>query len=232
MYLNQLDIQTTHDYARDMLNNNRDRLTNFETAAQAICKVLYEDFTDDEGNPAFGLVRVFRLFERREMPDPLRPKVRHEVDHWLVLMGTYGLEADWCDTSKSRKHRMQPLDQDASAMVRAATEQLGIVPGDLSSSSVSPLTMDQSGQLVRTFYVPVAAGSKHITDQDEFVKPYGIKSVVGIGTTFASQKAYMMLIFSRMHIDEYKRDLIASMGPFVSTLLAIYDGRQAIWETT
>jgi hypothetical protein len=62
------------------------------------------------------------------------------------------------------------------------------------------------GKTYNVFYVPEALGSPAIPAQDGFVRPYGIRSVVGCGGIHLTGDLYAAILFSRVPIPPESAD--------------------------
>jgi hypothetical protein len=101
---------------------------------------------------------------------------------------------------------------------------LGTVAGE------ERLELKQAAYMTNYFHVPQAPGSPFIPAQDEFVRPYGVQSVIGIGGEFVSQSFYIALCFSKVAINEDDARKFTELSAFLSTMLAIYDGKGVLWN--
>ncbi len=202
-----------------------DTLQNFEQAAQAWAQTIYETFREPRENSTFALVRFYRIEKYDNLPPDLRAKAKADWPYAIALVGTYGDEVAWCARQKSKGH--QVLDAESTApMMRAAIQSIGLTGGPATSEA---LAMQQDAALSKYFYVPDAIDSPYVPAQDEFVLPYGIKSVIGFGIRFLSRCAYMALCFSKVSLAETDVEKFVSLLPFVSTSLAAFDERGALW---
>jgi two-component system, NtrC family, sensor kinase len=181
-----------------------------ETAAQAVCDLLYERLVDEDGNPACALVRLYKTHPYGNLePDlqafavelagrPLDSDVR-----CLTLLGTRGLLDEWSARRLSRGHKTIPLvSADAVArlpMVISLITELGL---DV-ETVLRPPERDASlaDRTYDVFHVPEALGSPHLPAQD-FVAAHGIRSAVGFGGVLFSGDFYAVVLFSRVPIDE------------------------------
>lgn len=100
----------------------------------------------------------------------------------LTLLGTAGLEPEWNDPAASLAHRALPLLSDemvrSMPMVHQLFRQLGVEMEELLEPDPAFFS-DENQQAFNVFYVPEARDSPHIPAQDDFVRPYGIRSVLG-----------------------------------------------------
>jgi len=230
-----LDLHTSDSYAIDdfgrlLLSANRTNLGSFEEAARVCVKAIYDTFRQPDGHGTFALVRIYRLCRYDELLPELQAIASADVPQWMALMGTIGNEPAWCDRRTSQGHKAIQAVGDRSPMLTAAFEQIGLdkIVGAKRASTNSPI-MKNADLFTNYFHVPNAAGSPFIPAQHEFVKPYHIQSVVGLGSAFLSKAIHLTLCFSDIFIDDDVAQKFARLSEYVSTLLAIYDGRGTIW---
>lgn len=227
--LHSADAPTLMDFARELLLTHRDNVGSFEDAAQAITESIFHTFRQPDGSPTFALVRVYRLTRYEELLAELRPLVDAPRERWMTLMGTYGIEPAWCDRHESQGHKALNLGVDQSPMVSAAIYQLGLdIAVDMPKAPID-LPVPEATLMTRYFHVEHAPGSPYIPAQEDFVKRYGIQSVTGVGSTFVSQSAYLLLCFARAHLSTTVAANFSQTAPFISTLLAGYD-EEKIWS--
>lgn len=220
------DIATMNDFGRQLLSDYRSSLQTFDQAAQTIVERIYQTFRTPQGDPIFALLRIFYLARPDHVPNAWRVSA-DPTDVSLSLAGSYGDEPAWCHPDQSRQHKVVLLSSQATPMMLEAFRQLGIQP-QLGAQG-EPAQQIMSADL-RRFYVPEALGSAFIPDQEQFVKPYGIRSVVGVGSQFVSGNAYMLIGFSKQFIDDQQSLNFTALAPYVATLLAIYEAKEPLWS--
>ena len=209
-----------------------------EEIADRIVKHLYNGFVlDNTGEKAFALARFFISMPFRELEPPLKRYVEGRLpehkelgpdSRCLTLLATYGQEAPWCDRTKSREHRAIPIDSPELAtelpMIALLCKQFGIDSNSvsdvvLSYSDRSPqavatidsdVVMDQDQATFNVFFVPEAFDSPYIYAQEEFVKPFGIHSVLGFGGILSAGQIFAVILFSRASI---KREVAQRFKP-------------------
>lgn len=205
-----------------------------EAAAQQYTKTVYEALSD-----SLALLRIFATVRRCDLPDNNRRFVdelaasagasEQLTDDTLVLslLGTMGVEPDWCVRQESQDHMGIPLISQGFVaqipMIARMLKQLGVDLEwvDRTDTAIVGKTLGvQSG----TFYVADAAtavdsqGRKIIAAQD-FVGRHEIKTVFGIGGGYVGTSVYVTIIgfcrelveqahveALRAHIDRFKAE--------------------------
>jgi len=209
-----------------------------EEIADRIVNNLYQGFTlKSDGEKAFALVRFFISLPYRELESPLKRYVENRRgEHGdlrpdtrcLTLLATCGQSDEWCDRNKSVDHRAIPIDSPDLAtelpMVALLCKQFGI---DSSSSGDvllahpersqqglatidSDVVMDQDQATFNVFFVQDALNSPFIYAQEEFVRPFSIKSVLGYGGILSAGRIFAVILFSRASI---KREVAQRFKP-------------------
>lgn len=229
LVLSQCDAADIEDYGRSHLQEYQDNLLSFEDAAQITTESIFKTFRTVEDNPFFALVRIFRFGPRGDVNEALLSQSDTDATYWLTLMGSYGLEDAWCHRTGSIGHQLIPADSPATPMLRAAFDQIGLTFGRPQSLNTITLQGSSGSTLSQYFHVEQALGSPYIPAQDEFVDPYSIQSVLGIGCPFRDQSAYVCIAFSTEAINAEQADMFNSLNPFVGTLLATYN-ESRLWH--
>ncbi|MFN8531255.1 MAG: hypothetical protein U0670_21850 [Anaerolineae bacterium] len=203
-------------FARD----GRSTARTFEGAAQWICESMFRTFVLGDQSPLFALFRIYRICTHHQLPPDIRIPARADSPYWFALAGTYGVEPAWQDRKQSKTHQAIPEALGRVApMFRAGISQLRLKwgqPGEIQMQSMGAGT-------VQYFYVPEAEGSPYILDQEQFVLPYGIHSVIGIGSVFLSGAAYIAFGFTRASLEASVIEKWTVLAPHVSTLLGNFD---------
>lgn len=200
----------------------RAEASTMEEAAQAITSYLYRSVVDDEDRPACPLVRLYKTHRFGMLPADLQEFAQASVSdqdldeeiRCLTLLGTSGHDAAWNDRRRSEGHRAIPLvDVELVAqlpMVSALIEQLGVdvatvvQPGD-QASVLHHRDYD-------VFFVPEAEDSPMVPAQAGFVRPFGIRSVVGCGGMLPSRDLFALMLFTRVALDAATADLFRTLA--------------------
>jgi PAS domain S-box-containing protein len=137
----------------------------------------------------------------------------------LSLRATRGLEADWNDPACSREHRVIALPPEPpyrTPMLKALVEQLGM---PVTGSAMAALGADRPPRLFDVFHVVEAHGSSHVPDQERFVEPYKVQSVLGFGGVVPPAQIFVVLLFSCVTIPASTAELFRTLAPSVGLAL-------------
>jgi hypothetical protein len=191
-----------------------------EEAATRMCRFLYNEFgamsTAAGADTGFGgadcaLVRLYKTHAYRRLEPALRrfaDKALGDVKappalRCLTLLATAGDEPEWNDRHMSRSHRAIPLPSprivEQAPMVAQLVRQFGLDLADIINPSPD-FVREMVGRSYGVFHVEEALGSAFIPAQEEFVRRYGIQSVVGFGGALRSGDIFAVVLFSRVRI--------------------------------
>jgi hypothetical protein len=181
-----------------------------EAAAQRIVGYLYDELGDGQGNRACALVRLYKTHPYHQLEPDLQefawqalgeqpaPDVR-----CLTLLATAGEEPAWNDRRRSSGHQAIPLPAEQMVLRLPMVAQLITQLGLDVASVVNPEPAELRALSQRTydvFHVVEAAGSPHLPAQDEFVRPYGIRSALGFGGMLYTGDFYAVVLFSKVPV--------------------------------
>ncbi|MDQ7024420.1 MAG: hypothetical protein Q9P01_19460 [Anaerolineae bacterium] len=212
-----------------MLYEYRDSCASFEEAAQAIVEDYFNLFRSKNDEPEFALIRIFQTMGFDKLTPELQASAKLSSGHFLTLMGTIGIEEAWCDRRQSQSRKAIPINQSMSPMFKGIFRELGFTWEDVTGDEVVVGQKVKDMSMIRFFHVEDVHSSSYITDQEQFVHPYGIQSAIAIGTQFISNAAYVLIGFSTQTISEEQAGQLTNIAPYISTLLAIFDGNEAFW---
>jgi PAS domain S-box-containing protein len=202
-----------------------------EDAAQRIAQYLYRNLGDREsGTRHCALVRCFLTRPYRDLDPPAQDRVRDVLGEappspdllCLTLVGTAGDRREWNDRARSRRYRAIPLAGRAFIaqfpMFAQLLQQLGVefTPEPPNGPSV---LLDSAADTFNVFYVPAAQGSPYVPVQDEFVVPYGIKSVLGFGAVLAPQEFFVVVLFTTVPVSRETAELFRPLALSVKLAL-------------
>ena len=197
-----------------------------EEAAQGIVGVLREAFVDPAtGESAFVLARMFLTQECAALPEEIQgvlPEGTAPATRCLTLLATDGEEPTWRDRRGSRGHQAIPLPSPEvlrqAPMVAALIEQLDVHPDDVIRGTASDVAITRADFDV--FHVPEAVGSPLVPAQD-FVREYGVRSVLGCGGLLPHGDLFALVLFSRTQIPRATAEVFRTFA--VSAKLALLD---------
>ncbi len=186
--------------------------SSMETAANNIVQHLYNNVINSETNEkACALIRFYKTHPYGQLASGLQEFAsgimggapESQDMKCLTMMATAGEHADWNSRSTSSGHRAIPL---ASAdfvggipMIAQLVSQFGIEMGSVISPDPNVIG-DLARQTFNTFHIADAVDSPCIPAQDDFVKPYGVKSVLGFGGVLSSGELFVVIMFSKVSI--------------------------------
>lgn len=227
MNLSALDDNDVRGFGRNLLYNEEFESSNFSTVAQLCTQYIYDNFSAPDNTPGFALVRIFYTLMYDDLTAELQAKSRSTGRH-LVLVGSTGALAEWCDPALSQNRRIQPLDNQLSPMFQGVFSDLGF-PIDVLSKTAVPTGAEGDMSILRMFYVQDASRSSYITDQKTFVRPYGIQSVIALGARFLSGDAYTMIGFTTVPLTPHNAETFGALSAYLTTLLARFDQPGNFW---
>ncbi len=120
----------------------------------------------------------------------------------LTLMASAGLEPSWNSRHTSARHRVIPLPPTAVErlpMVSRLISEMGMSVANLVEDGLDPTAEPETGR-ARIFHVEEAGLSPYIPDQPDFVRRYGIRSVIGFGSSLRSGDLWAVILFTRVSV--------------------------------
>ncbi|PMB42986.1 hypothetical protein CEN40_16885 [Fischerella thermalis CCMEE 5205] len=209
-----------------------------EDLANQIVRFLYESLTDG-GKPACVLVRFFKTHSYGKLNEELQNAAREilkgsPIDSetkCLTLLATAGDLPQWNDRQMSSAHKAIPLiDEDfvsKAPMISQLIKQFGL---DI-KSIIHPVPeilaykneYKRIPSIFNVFYVPNALTSPYIPAQENFVVPYGIKSVFGFGGMLPSGNVFAIILFTKIFIPIEIAYLFKWVAAYVRVAAATFD---------
>lgn len=193
---------------------------------QELLSYLRQRFVDDDGAPAIALARMFMTDCYRRLDPELQTIVRKSLadpspeTRCLRMCATVGSEPAWNDIRQSVSHRVIPLPGEEAVeqlpMIAELLQQLEFDVGGLVHSDARLMVR---GAQTSVFHVEEALGSRYIHAQDEFVRRFGIRSVVGFGDVLPDCNIFAVILFSRAKIPSEVADLFSLLSLSVRSAL-------------
>ena len=177
--------------------------TSFEDAAARMVRQLRDRLRNGPGGePAAPLVRLFRSRPLHTLDAGLRARTGGGLDPetpCLVLVASAGEREEWNFPDRSAGHRVIPLPAGGwwPPMVSGLVRQMGLDPVRAADPAAAATLAHRT---CNVFHVAEADGSPWVPAQEEFVRPHGIRSVIGFGGLLARSDLFAVVIFSRREI--------------------------------
>ena len=219
------------------LRKQGENAKSMEEVAGRVVHLLHEKLRSASGERACALVRTFvtlpygelqpgqQEFARTLLPDIARtPDVK-----CLTLLATAGEESAWNSRRTSLGHQALPLQSEESIarspMISQLIRQLNIDVSLLLRPNADVM-IDQSQHTFNVFHVPDAVDSPIIPAQSEFVKPFGVRSVLGFGGLLLPGELFATILFARTPISRDVAERFKTLALNVKVALLPFTGER------
>ncbi|HEX2056431.1 MAG TPA: PAS domain-containing protein [Nitrospiraceae bacterium] len=209
--------------------------TTIDEAADRIVRYLFRSLTcSNSQEPACALVRLFKTHPYGDLPADLQEVARKRLGRpvpdpsmkCLTLLATAGIVPGWNDRTLSSRYRVIPLESSEELsklpMFSQLYRQFG-VPFSTSDQGGRSVMLDLHEHHFGVFHVPCALGSPFVPAQEEFVRKYGIQSVLGFGAPLPSGELFAVILFSREPISENTAQLFKTLALCAQVALGPFD---------
>ena len=181
-----------------------------EEAARAICGFFFNELVDPAGNPACALIRLYVTQPFGKLDAGLQKFAREVAGDYavradtrcLTLLATVGAEPEWNSREMSQGHKAIPLLSaemvEKAPMISQLIKAFGLQVSDVVGDS--GVVRDLGGKTYGVFFEPDAFESPYIPAQNDFVKRYSIKSVVGCGGSLGLGEMFALVLFTRVRM--------------------------------
>lgn len=186
--------------------------SSMEEVASRVVRRLHESLVDGEtGEPCCALARFFKTHDYGALEAPLQTFARAMLKgeapaartKCLTLLATAGDQPAWNERQQSAAHQAIPLASEAivrgAPMISSLLRELGVEVGQLVVPQ-AVILVDHEPSSFNVFYVADARGSSHIPAQQDFVKPAGIRSVLGFGGRLPRGDIFAVILFLKTSI--------------------------------
>jgi len=209
-----------------------------EETAGRIVNYFYSRLIDpNTGRSSMALVRFFKIHDFDELDldqrefatafmagEPIPPGMK-----CLTLLASRGDESAWNSRSDSRAHKAIPLPSGDLVrqfpMISSLIQQFGLELNTVLKPDPNCLR-DLNEKSYNVFHAPVAEGSAYIPAQEEFVKPYGIRSVLGFGGLLPSGDLFTIIMFSKVVVSTETAELLRPMTLNAKIAVLQHDGER------
>jgi hypothetical protein len=187
-----------------------------EELAQGVVRYFYDNCRTEDGSRECVLARFYKTHAYADLPADLQAFARGALGgaepvpglQCLTLLATAGDKEAWNARQASHGHQAIPLPSvqmvEQAPMIAELIRAMGM---DV-SAVVEPdpeLVRGMAGKTFNVFFVPDAKGSPHIPAQD-FVRDYGVRSVLGFGGVLVTGEFYSVILFTRVSIPPESAD--------------------------
>lgn len=182
-----------------------------EEVAGRLVNYLYLHLRDAAaGRQICALVRLFKTHAFGHLPPDVQRRAQlHGVEavmpdtRCLTLLASAGDEPAWNSRQASVGHQAIPLVSREivlqSPMISQLLTQFGLDIGTVIASDSLLLHHDEASTY-NVFHVPDAVDSPYVPVQENFVVPYGIKSVLGFGGPLTGGDLFAIIVFSKLQL--------------------------------
>ncbi len=197
---------------------------NVDEMANLLVNYFYNHLIDKQtGEKTCALVRFFMTYPYIELDQESSTLVDkmsdgHSISHdmkCLSLLSTVGIQPEWNSTQLSNRHRVIPLVDkhkvEQIPMISQLFYQLGLDINNVLHPDPNFVAKLES-KIFNVFLVPDALGNPHIPDQEGFVVPSGIKSVLGFGSMLPTGNLFVLIIFSKVKIPRNTADMFKNLA--------------------
>jgi hypothetical protein len=198
--------------------------TSMEEVANRSVRYLYDHLIDRQTDEKVcALVRFYKTHSYKELDEDLHEFARQILgDHsaspemkCLALLATTGERPEWNSRTNSVGHKAIPLPSEKVVtqfpMISQIVKQFGLEINTVLEPDPNVL-MDLAQATYNVFYIPEAVGSPYVPAQEEFVIPFGIKSVLGFGGMLPSGHLFAIILFSKAHISREMADMFKPLA--------------------
>lgn len=183
-----------------------------EEGARRVTRFFFDSAVGAEsGDRECALVRFYKTHAFGALEPELQAFARARMggrEPWsdmrcLVLLASTGEEPAWNSRRLSRGHQAIPLPSvqivEQAPMIAELVREMGLDLEDV----VAPrpqLVRGSEDRAYNVFHVPEAGGSPFIPAQADFVRPFGIRSVLGFGGLMLNGELYAVVLFTRVPV--------------------------------
>ena len=215
-----------------------------EEVAQKAVTYFYENLIEqDTGGKCCVLVRFFKTHPYGELTPELQAFARNLLQKppqnftkCLTLLGTFGQKPEWNHRTQSNCYQAIPLEDDKNLeklpMFLQLFHQLELPINTVINPHQSTLLLDLEQKNYNLFYVSEAMGSAYVPAQENFVIPFGIKSVLGFGGFLPSScDLFALIIFSNVFIPPETAKLFKPLAMSIKLSLLPFVGKTIFNKT-
>lgn len=208
-----------------------------EEVAFKIVHYLDGHLVDEEtGEKACVLIRLFKTHPWGDLDEELQEFARNVLGNQpaspvmkcLVMLAGAGTKTEWHSRKDSREHKALPLPSEsfieAFPMIRQLIQQLGLEVNTVLHPDPA-IVVDMSQTTYNVFWIPEAVGSKYVPAQEDFVIPFGVRSVIGFGGILPSGNLFAVIMFCKVPVPRETAEMFRTLALSVKLALLPFDGK-------
>jgi len=208
-----------------------------EEVADTIVHYLHDHLIDKKtGEKGCVLIRLFKTHPYGELDKDLQEFAQTVLNappkspamKCMVLLASAGTQPEWNSRKQSRGHKAIPLPSEhfieAFPMVRQLIQQMGLEVNTILQPDPA-VVMDMTQKTFNVFHIPEATGSRYVPAQDDFVIPFGVRSVLGFGGILPSGNLFVIIMFSKVPVPKQTADMFRSLALSVKIAVLPFDGK-------
>jgi hypothetical protein len=212
------------------LRRTRADASSMEEVANRIVRHLWTELRSPaSGEPSCAMIRFYKTHPYGALEPDQRESARamlggaapRDETMCLTLLASVGEEPAWNDRQASAQHRAIPLPSaemlQQAPMIARLIAQFGVEAGALLAPDPA-FVAEAEQRTYNVFYVPNALGSPYIPAQ-EFVRRYGVRSVLGFGGVLRTGELFAVILFAKTEIPDRSADLFKTLA--LNTKLAV-----------
>jgi PAS domain S-box-containing protein len=206
--------------------------SSMEEAAGEIVQFFRRALVDGQtAEPNCPLVRCFKTHPLDQLPPELAETARSLLTDrsnarpdlpCLTLLATAGDSELWNNRRSSRHHAAIPLESvemvERAPMITSLFRQMDFQL-EAALYPEARLLLDSDQHTFNVFHVEHALGSPTIPAQTDFVRPYGVRSVLGFGGLLPGGELFAVIMFSRVAIPRETADMFRTIALAVKLAL-------------
>ncbi|MGZ8421646.1 MAG: PAS domain-containing sensor histidine kinase, partial [Nitrospira sp.] len=180
------------------------------------------------------LVRCFKTISYSRLDPSIQQLAREKLGgitpfpelKCFTLMATAGEQPDWNRVERSHRYRVIPMVNADFVKQFPMFSQLLHQFGVSTAFDVTPegeWLVDVEEKTYNVFYVPDAVDNPYVPVQEEFVRKYGVKSVLCFGGMLPSRDLFAVILFSRTPVPRDTAMLCKSLALSLKTSLLAFD---------
>lgn len=216
-------------------------VNSMEEMAGHMVRYLYKNLVLPDGDSACALVRFFKTHPYEGLPQDLQESAQQTLKRYdihndtkcLTLLATAGDNPQWNSRKNSVGHKAIPLvDEDSVARIPMISQliwQFGLTIENVIKPDPD-IILNLGKRTFNVFYIPEAINSPYIPAQEEFVIPYGIKSVLGIGGMLLSGNIFTIILFSKIEIPFHVTHLFKWVAMYAKIATNAVEGDKNLFD--